>query len=571
VSLLNATATGHSDAVGGYVLTASDGGFQWTGDAACAPGDELYVYSLGGSVGGEANSAAGLLAVVGKCPAGGDLGALPYVWVNEVSTVVAAYAMAGFAVDATHVSSSGTALALAGIANAFAGAANLSSASTGVVYEYTPGENGIVPQSEINTLADALAACAGSGGAGSSRCSALFSSTLSGGLGGVVPTDTATAAINIAHNPLTNVSALYVLGAGLTAFVPGLGAAPNDWTVSVSYFGGGLSRPQGIAIDGLGNVWAANVTTSSLSEFSSAGVALSSGGGYSGGGLDEPTAVAIDLTGNAWVANLSGTGESEFSSYTPLSPANGFAICAAPYSHGVAVDGSNQIWFANTFGFGGIADAEGLTNAGCVSALTDTGAPIPPGGFGAGYLDNPYGIAIDSAGSAWIANQGGSSVTKLSSTGAPISPFAGYTGGGLNAPSGIAIDGPGNVWMVNSGNSTLTKLSNLGAALSPSAGFAGGGLSGPAGLAIDGRGNAWVANFGGNSVSEFSNAGAVLSPTGFLGQGVYAPAGIAVDGSGNVWVTNDGDNVLVEFIGAAAPVVTPLAMGVKNNSLGTRP
>jgi hypothetical protein len=44
---------------------------------------------------------------------------------------------------------------------------------------------------------------------------------------------------------------------------------------------------------------------------------------------------------------------------------------------------------------------------------------------------------------------------------------------------------------------------------------------------------------------------------------------IAVDGSGNVWLsTNSG---VIEIIGAATPVVTPIATGVKNNTLGTRP
>ncbi len=56
---------------------------------------------------------------------------MPYMVVNEVSTVAAAYAMAGFATDATHVGSSGTALALTGIANAFANAANLETTGDG--------------------------------------------------------------------------------------------------------------------------------------------------------------------------------------------------------------------------------------------------------------------------------------------------------------------------------------------------------------------------------------------------------------------------------------------------------
>jgi hypothetical protein len=46
---------------------------------------------------------------------------------------------------------------------------------------------------------------------------------------------------------------------------------------------------------------------------------------------------------------------------------------------------------------------------------------------------------------------------------------------------------------------------------------------------------------------------------------------LAIDGSGDVWVTNNGNSTVSEFIGAAVPVVTPLAVGVKNNTLGTRP
>ncbi len=43
-----------------------------------------------------------------------------------------------------------------------------------------------------------------------------------------------------------------------------------------------------------------------------------------------------------------------------------------------------------------------------------------------------------------------------------------------------------------------------------------------------------------------------------------------MDGSGNVWVTS-GLGSIYELIGAGVPVVTPLAAGVKNNMLGTRP
>jgi hypothetical protein len=54
----------------------------------------------------------------------------------------------------------------------------------------------------------------------------------------------------------------------------------------------------------------------------------------------------------------------------------------------------------------------------------------------------------------------------------------------------------------------------------------------------------------------------------------YIVGSLAIDGSGDVW-TNDfmttSNNNLTEFIGVAAPVVTPLVVALKNNTLGTRP
>jgi len=161
--------------------------------------------------------------------------------------------------------------------------------------------------------------------------------------------------------------------------------------------------------------------------------------------------------------------------------------------------------------------------------------------------------------------------------GAAISPSIGFTGGGLSHPYAMAIDALGNVWMSNDtlyGVGDVAKLSNTGSAISPSTGYTGGGLGyEPTGIAIDGSGNVWVGNIA-NSLSEFTNAGVPLSPTtGFTGGGLSTVGLLAIDGSGNVWATNQGFSSysVTEFIGAGTPVVTPLAVGVKNNMLGTRP
>ena len=116
---------------------------------------QVYLYALGGDAGSGDSPASGLLAILGKCPSAGNFASTtPTVVVNEISTVAAAYVMAGFASDATHVSSYGTPLAQTGIANAFANAASLANLATGAALAATPSGTGTVPQSEINTLAN---------------------------------------------------------------------------------------------------------------------------------------------------------------------------------------------------------------------------------------------------------------------------------------------------------------------------------------------------------------------------------------------------------------------------------
>ena len=240
VYLYAADATGYgkpSDSLlksPGYVTTDGNGFFTITGDYTCpSASSQVYLYAVGGNPGAGINSAAGLLAGLGSC---GSLTSSTFIYMNEISTVVTAYALAGFATDATHVSSSGSALALTGVANAFATIPNMETLSTGVALAKTPSGFGVVPRAEINTLANILAACINSTGPGSTACSTLLSDATSGT---TTPTDTATAAINIAHNPAAHVAALYGLQTPNSPFQGTLSSAPSDFSMEISFPGPG--------------------------------------------------------------------------------------------------------------------------------------------------------------------------------------------------------------------------------------------------------------------------------------------------------------------------------------------
>lgn len=223
----------------------------------------------------------------------GSANPIQFVYMNEVSTAAAMFALAPFAetstisggivtrtgTDAQHIGIPATdSLALTGIQNAavnagqlydITGTTNNSSTADGeahVARTVVPNSGtglgvATVPQSLINTLGNILAACVDSantyglgatGGTPSPACKTLFLNATSNGipvttLGATSPTDIATAAINIAHYPAGNganagsfVSNLFNIPTGVVPFAPNLSAVPTDFVIGIN-----ITVPQG--------------------------------------------------------------------------------------------------------------------------------------------------------------------------------------------------------------------------------------------------------------------------------------------------------------------------------------
>jgi hypothetical protein len=168
------------------------------------------------------------------------------------------------------------------------------------------------------------------------------------------------------------------------------------------------------------------------------------------------------------------------------------------------------------------------------------------------------------ANNIWIGNPKFFKTSALQYNGTALLSTPESTGG-----TGVAIDSLGNVWSLNASEFNLAEFSSTGAVVS--SGYSGGGLFGPTSLAIDGAGQVWVTNSS-TSISAFANNGLALSPgtTGYTGGNLSNPTGISIDISGNVWIANQGNNSVTEVLGAAVPVV-PLAIGVANNTTGSKP
>ncbi|MDE1154665.1 MAG: hypothetical protein PW735_02925 [Acidobacteriaceae bacterium] len=585
-----------------YVTSDANGNFGLSGEYSCTAGQQVYLYTSGGDTGGGTpNAAATLMAVLGTCPSSGNFAAqIPSLVVNELSTVAAAYALAGFATDPLHIgddesvtSNTTASLAKTGMTNAVATAALLTNITTasGTALSTTPSGNGAVPASTVNTLADILAACVNTTGAGSQTCSTLFASATADGTStGTAATDTADAAINIAHFPAYNVGTLYgLVPATAVPYQPTLSASPNDWTIGIRYTDGSLYSPNSVALDSQGNVWAGN-GAHGLTKLSPQGKALSGTSGFvdSAHGL-APTALAVDTGDNVWAANnLTGVPSVEFSNDGSYVMAGASSSDMETDMSSVSLDGANNVFTSQM--------AANAVNESTASSSYKSFVYLHPGGLSdtteiaATPMTSTSGYTL-----VWTANVGTAAALidtdpGTSGIGSTQARSSSYTCG-KNGPSIIAVDRRGYAWTATSASVNNVDLSHnlfvfntsgkpvydtTGCSGSnvdtASRGYTGGGLNQPAAIALDGNDTAWVANSAGN-VSAFTEAGSAISPsTGYTAGGAFtSPSALAMDGSGNVWITDSTANTITELVGAATPVVTPLSLGIKYSKLGTRP
>lgn len=532
------------------VTTNSSGGFTAPAGYSCASSStQVYLVARGGNPGLTGfvnNSALAMMSALGSC---GNITSSTTAVVNEVTTVASVAALAAFYSSGGNVGASAT--NAAGLTNAFGTAAQLANTTTGV----SPGPSlptGLtIPSAKINTLASLLNSCTATSGA---SCPPLMTAaTLSGS---TAPANTLDALFNILRNPANNVAALDALLPATPAFTPANATSAPDWTLAVTWSGGGMNLPTALAFDSSGNAWVASYF-SALTELPALGtsgavqqVAAASTA------LNESYGLTVDGSNNIWVANEQtsysingGSGNvAKFSSTGQLlSGASGYAAGGVYFPQGLAADSTGNVWVVD------YGDS-------LVTLLASTGIAVNGAtAWGTGQLSLPVSVAVDAGHNAWVANQSSNTITRISADGSKITPITCCDGA-----SGVAVDQAGNAWVANYFGDSISEVSSAGAVLLT--GQTGGGVDHPQGIAIDGAGKIWTGNLHKATISEFSGSasptpGTPLSPAAGLGTDAQlaSPFAVAIDASGNIWVTNsNGANTVTTFIGLATPVKTPL-------------
>ena len=145
---------------------------------------------------------------------------------------------------------------------------------------------------------------------------------------------------------------------------------------------------------------------------------------------------------------------------------------------------------------------------------------------------------------------------------------AGGVTGQFATPKGMAFESKGNFWVADDANHRIQEFNSAGVYqhVIGSYGSGEGQLKDPKDVAVDSKGNIWVADTGNDRIQEFKENRNYATQTGTLGTGAdqfNEPKGIAVDSHNNVWVADSNNNRIEEF-NEKAEFIEALGWGVSN-------
>jgi sugar lactone lactonase YvrE len=264
-----------------------------------------------------------------------------------------------------------------------------------------------------------------------------------------------------------------------------------------------LDTPTAVAVDSTANVYIADSGNSRVRRISPDGTITTvvgtghccvsgDGGSAAKARLNTPTGLVFDIAGNLYIADglgkivrrvgtdgtittVAGTGRRGFSG-------DGGSAAQAPlgYPWGLAVDGSGNVYIAD----GDDRRVRVIRTDGIIATAAGIGIdpdvlnnlPLPTGLFtgdgtaaGAAQLSHPTGVAVDSGGNLYIADEDDARVREVNPAGIITTVVGnglpGTSGDGapasqaqVNAPHALTVDAAGNLYVTDTGANRVRRV-----------------------------------------------------------------------------------------------------------------
>ncbi|KQO17770.1 hypothetical protein ASF12_03655 [Paenibacillus sp. Leaf72] len=341
----------------------------------------------------------------------------------------------------------------------------------------------------------------------------------------------------------------------------------SEWKKSGGGSGSGLGEfknPSGVAVDGSGNVYVADMGNHRIQKLDAATntwSAWSKAGGSSGSGIGEfksPRGVDVDLNGNVYVADTDNhriqkldVSTNTWSEWKRSGGGSGTSLGEFNFPRGVAVDEGGNVYVADSrnnriqkLDFSSVPSGEWKLIGGSL-------------GSGVGQFKNLSDVTLDHSGNIYVADTGNHRIQKLDVSTNSWNEWK-KSGGGLGSqlgefrsPFGVAVDESGDVYVADSENHRIQKLDRLADSWSNwgyMGAVAGDGLGefdGVTGIAIDDEGDVYAADYENHRIQKLDaitgswSAWGKIDGSSGTGLGEFEnPTGVAVDGNGNVYVAD---------------------------------
>jgi len=317
-------------------------------------------------------------------------------------------------------------------------------------------------------------------------------------------------------------------------------------------------------------------STGATSDYAGSGTAGGLNGAKASAQFDGPIGIVIASNGDAYVTEYLGNRirkiaadgtVSTFAGSGTSGSTNGTGTSAsfnAP--RGIAIDSAGNLYVTDT----GNNLIRKITSAGVVTTFAGTGGSnysIDGTGTGASF-GNPRGIVIDAAGTnMYVADTATYTIRKIVIATGVVTTLAGSSTSGYNDatgssarftnPYGLAIGTDGTLYLAEQGNHVIRKITPGGTVSTLAGVYGGGNANGTgdaaafnqvSGIAMGADGVLYVADTGNNIIRKVTTAGVVtsLAGPGASGPGssatFNAPYGIAVGPDGAVYVSDTSAN-----------------------------